>query len=87
MPIRVEFYGIPRVRAGVAAVEVEAATLGEAVSAVSTRFPALADVCDPAGMLRPGYLANVNGNRFTSDPRTPLRDGEVVLILAADVGG
>ena len=82
----VEFLGIPRVRAGVAEVEVEAATLGQLLGTLASRFPALGDLI-PAGVLHPSIAANLNGDAFVTDPATPLDKDDRVLILSADAGG
>ena len=87
MTVTVELFGIPRQRADTAAARVEARCLAEAVAALSREFPALAEACFDGGRLRPGYLANLNGERFVSDPATPLADGDALLILSADAGG
>lgn len=87
MAVRIEFYGIVRHQAGAASADVEAGTLGEALEEVGREFPALAEHCLDGRQLRAGYLANVNGARFTSDPKTELRRGDTVLLLSADAGG
>jgi molybdopterin converting factor small subunit len=87
MPIRVEFFGIPRQRAGVANTDVQAASLGEALYLLGARFPHLREACLDGRSLRAGYLANLNGQRFVSDPATPLQQGDALLILGADSGG
>lgn len=87
MTVRIEFFGIPRTRAGLAHVHVEAATLGDALQRVGTMIPAWADACLLNGQLQRGLIANLNGQRFISDPATPLSPGDSVLILSADVGG
>jgi len=87
VPIRVEFYGIPRERAGVASIDVEAGDLGEALLQVGHAVPELAESCIKDGRLLAGYLANINGQTFTSDPSTPLHPGDSVLILSVDAGG
>lgn len=88
MSVRIEFFGIPRERAGVAAVELaDAATLGQALRLLSSRLPLLADACIDNGCLKTGYLANLNGERFTTDSAAALRPGDAVLILSADAGG
>lgn len=87
MTVHIEFYGIPRQRAGVGTVDVEARTLGDALHALTEQLPNFARACLANGRLQPGYLANINGDRFTSDPATPLKEGDAVLILSADVGG
>lgn len=87
MSIRVEFFGIPRQRTGVASACVEAASLGEMLDEVGRLFPRLAADCLDGPSLRPGYVASVNGRKFVTDPATPLAGGDAVLILSADVGG
>jgi molybdopterin converting factor small subunit len=84
--MRVELLGVARERAGVAELELQADTLGQLLSALLVRFPSLADLMD-AGQLRPSIIANLNGDRFVRDPRTPLRAEDCILILSADAGG
>ena len=84
--MHVEFLGIPRERAGVAELELQAETLGQLMVALERRFPALAELID-ADRLRSSFLANLNGDQFVSDPHTRLRASDCVLILSADAGG
>lgn len=85
--VTVEFFGVPRRRAGLAEVEVEANTIGAVLEQLSLWFPQLVPDCLDDGRLRTGYIVNVNGERFTQDPTTPLVSGDRVLLLSADVGG
>jgi molybdopterin converting factor small subunit len=85
--VRVEFFGIARERAGVAAIDVDACTLGDALRAAAAQLPGFGQACLENCRLQPGYLANVNGLAFTADPKMPLQDGDAVLILSADAGG
>jgi molybdopterin converting factor small subunit len=87
MPIRIELFGIPRHRTGVPSFEVEAQTLGCALTEAGRRWPVLAESCLDGERLRGGFLANVNGRIFVSDPATPLASGDCVLIVSSDVGG
>jgi molybdopterin converting factor small subunit len=87
MSITVELFGIPRERAGVAKTEAEGARLDEILSDLGRRFPRLAEFCIAQGRLKSGYLANLNGQRFISDPATTLQTGDSLLILSADAGG
>ena len=87
MSIRIEFYGICRHRAGVASIDVAAANLGDVIGQVAARLPQLAGLCLADGRLQAGYVANVIGRTFTTDPATPLVSGDTVLFLSADVGG
>jgi molybdopterin converting factor small subunit len=82
----VEFLGIPRERAGISELEVEAETLGQLLGVLVARFPTLADLM-PNGALHPSVAANLNGDEFVSRLDTPLAGGDRVLILSADVGG
>jgi sulfur-carrier protein len=84
--MRVELLGIPRERAGVHELDVQADTLGQLLSALAARFPSFSDLL-AADQLRPSIVANLNGERFVTDPSTPLRDEDCVLILSADAGG
>jgi molybdopterin converting factor small subunit len=87
MAITVEFFGVPRERAGVKATTATGGTLGELLLGLETRFPHLAANCLESGRLKPGFAANLNGERFVSDPDTPLASGDTLLILSADAGG
>jgi len=87
MSITVEFFGIARQRAGVAALQVEAASLRQALRELDAKCPALHGVCWDSNGLLPGYIANRGGERFVSDLDTPLAPGESLLILSTDAGG
>ena len=84
--MRVEFLGVPRERAGVAELELHAETLGQLLASLAIRFPSLGELIT-TDRLRSSFVANLNGDRFVSDPRTRLRDDDCVLILSADAGG
>jgi molybdopterin converting factor small subunit len=82
----VEFFGIPRERAGVSELELHADTLGELYGVLAARFPALAGLVSAAG-LHPTVAANLNGDVFVRDLTTTLAAGDRLLILSADAGG
>ncbi len=84
---QVEFYGIPRARAGVAQARTTARTLCDLAVSLLQLFPALGGCCFDGPHFRPGYTANLSGDRFTTDPTTPISDGDNVLILSLDAGG
>jgi len=84
--MRVELLGVPRERAGVADLELQADTLGELLVALAVRFPSLRELII-ADRLQPSLVANLNGDRFVSDPRTQLKEDDSILILSADAGG
>ena len=64
----------------------QADTLGQLLVALAARFPSLGELIT-ADRLHPSFVANLNGDRFVSDPRTPLSEDDCVLILSADAGG
>ena len=82
----VEFLGIPRERAGISELEVQADTLGQLLGALATRCPALGGLISAEG-LHPSLAANLNGDAFVTDLATPLTHDDRLLILSADVGG
>jgi sulfur-carrier protein len=85
--IMIEFYGVPRRRAGTASVTLEAATLGQALQELGRVVPALNGSVLEQGTVHEVYKLSLNGERFVSDPSTPLCDGDVLLLMSADVGG
>jgi molybdopterin converting factor small subunit len=84
--MHVEFLGVSRERAGVAEADIQAETLGRLLGTLAARMPRLAELIT-VDRLHPSLAANLNGERFISDPETPLRDEDHVLILSADAGG
>ena len=84
--MHVEFLGIPRQRAGVADLEIEAGTLGQVLHELAARFPELHELV-AGGQLHPSIVANLNGDEFVSDPDRELTASDHLLILSADVGG
>jgi molybdopterin converting factor small subunit len=82
----VEFLGIPRERAGISELEIEAETLGELLRTLVARMPSLGTLMADGG-LHPAIAANLNGDLFVSDPDTRLASGDRLLLLSADVGG
>jgi molybdopterin converting factor small subunit len=84
--MHVEFFGVPRERAGMSGLEVQADTLGQLLGTLATRIPSFAKFMG-VNHLHPAFVANLNGDRFVSDPGTPLGENDCVLILSADAGG
>ena len=82
----VEFFGIPRERAGISRLEVQANTLGQLLGVLASQVPSLGSLLGADG-LNPACAANLNGDRFVSDIATPLRESDCILILSADAGG
>lgn len=84
--MHVEFLGIPRERAGVAEIELDARTLGQALATLAARFPALRELIT-ADRLHSSIAANLNGDVFVTDPDTSLAANDRLLLLSADAGG
>ena len=84
--MRVEFFGVPRQRAGISELEVEAETLGQVVEALAHQFPSLREFIQ-VDRLHPSLTASLNGGLFVSDPQTLLAKTDCVFILSADAGG
>ena len=82
----VEFLGIPRERAGISELEIDADTLGELLRSLVARVPALSELVTANG-LHPSIAANLNGDEFVCDPRTKLTPDDRLLLLSSDVGG
>jgi molybdopterin converting factor small subunit len=85
--LMVEFFGIPRQRAGRAELTVSAGTVAEVLAQIQECCPRLHGLTDAQGRLAKEYLVSIDGERFATDPHERLRPGERVLILSADAGG
>ncbi len=88
--MQVEFFGVPRERAGVSELELQADTLGQMLNALAAKVPSLGPFIGGEGRdlrLHSSFIASLNGDRFVSDPGTPLGQNDRVLILSADAGG
>jgi molybdopterin converting factor small subunit len=82
----VEFLGVPRQRAGISELELQADTLGQLLGTLAAKIPSLGEIIT-ADRLHPAFVANLNGDQFISDPATRLDESDCVLILSADAGG
>ena len=51
------------------------------------RFPALERECIEGGRIKDGYVVNLGGQRFVTDPDITVESGCCVLIMSADAGG
>jgi hypothetical protein len=85
--ITVEFYGVPRQRAGRAELAVRAGQLGEALHAIQQACPKLGDLINADGRLASHYLLSIDGAGFVTDMAETLESGARVLLLSADAGG
>jgi molybdopterin converting factor small subunit len=86
-PITVEFFGLPRLRAGRSELTVPARTVGELLAAVERTCPGLAGLQLADGRLSPYYLLSLDGGQFIADCTQGLNPGDRVLLLSADAGG
>lgn len=84
--VTVEFFGVPRQRAGRPELTVPPGTVAEVLAAVERACPRLKGLVQ-VGRLAPHFLLSMDGHRFIQDLRQPLRGGERLLLLSADAGG
>ena len=71
-------------------VEVDAATIGDAITELQTRFPGIAErLVDDKGEVRRFVNVYVNEEdiRFLQNKATPLKDGDEISIIPAIAGG
>ena len=91
MTIRVEFFGLARLRAATAACDCACPSSGRSLAdllqELGGRFPAFAAETLSAGELRPEFIANRNSNEFLRDPQAIIHAGDTLLILSTDAGG
>jgi molybdopterin converting factor small subunit len=85
--ITIEFFGVPRLRAGTSSVQLDAVTLASALGGLGRICPALLGTVLTGESVHSAYCVCLNGERFLTDPATPLEDGDVLLVMSADVGG
>lgn len=83
----VEFFGVPRRRAGRAEMRVPAGPARAALAEVARHCPRLADLVTADGRLSSHYLLSLDGQVFLTDLDMPLQSGDRLLILSADAGG
>ena len=83
----IEFFGIPRLRAGRAELAVPVGTVAETLDCVERACPGLAGLLQADGRLAPHYLLSLNGDRFVTDGSQVLQSGDRLLLLSADAGG
>jgi hypothetical protein len=85
--VTIELFGIPRQRAGLEQITVQASTLADAVCQLEVSCPRLAGMIQANGTLSPQYLLSLNGVRFVGDLRMKLPVKARLLLLSADAGG
>jgi molybdopterin converting factor small subunit len=89
--IRIEFFGIPRARAGVAETSIELTNdtvpFASVLADLARQFPGFATQCMHANSLGDGIAANVGGERFLFSGEDAVSAGDTVLIFSADAGG
>ena len=91
MKIKIEYFGIPRQRVGVATetYEFEREEMGihEVLRAVAKKHPAFRQHCMDGDSINKHMTVNLNGNQFFQSQEGITRDGDALLILSADAGG
>lgn len=91
MTITVEFFGIPRARAGVDHVTVfsdrQSAPLCDVLSEVAKLCPDFASACLDGNQLREGFIVSIDGQCFVRDESKTIYGGQSILLLSSDAGG
>ena len=85
--ITIELFGVPRLKAGLPLLRLEASDVGTALRGLASACPSLDGSVLFGGRVHPAYKLSLNGDRFVTEPETGLLEGDVLLLLAADVGG
>lgn len=85
--VMIELYGVPRLQAGIDRVAARGATAFDALANLAAICPRLNGTIIKEGWPHPAYRVSLNGDRFLTDRATPLRDGDTLILLAADAGG
>ena len=85
--VTVEFFGIPRQRAGRPELVVPISNVAEALTAIEMHCPGLTGLKQADGRPAAQYLLSLNGRQFVTDPGQPLHAGDHLLVLSADAGG
>jgi hypothetical protein len=85
--VTVEFYGIPRQRAGRGELTVTAGPMADVLAAIQIACPMLVGLVDNQGHVAGHYLLSLNGEYFVSDLGHTVKPGDRLLVLSADAGG
>ena len=91
--VKVEFFGIPARRAGVAETIIsldqdqDSLLLCDLTALIVQRFPGLHPDCIADGEFTSNVRISLNATRFITDPQTILNAGSNLIILSADAGG
>ncbi|MBJ43562.1 MAG: hypothetical protein CMJ80_09865 [Planctomycetaceae bacterium] len=89
MKITIEFFGTARYDYGLPSVELnwpnQEMNLGKLWERLQDQFPHTTSGLRSSAA--PPYLVNLDGQRFITDPATPIQAGQHVLIMSPDAGG
>ena len=87
VPVIIELFGVPRMRAGRSQCAVRAADVADAIAELERACPDLSGNVIVDGRLLPSYRLSLNGRVFISDPTRRLAAGDSLVLVAADAGG
>ena len=85
--VRIELYGVPRLRAGASYAEVPAGTLASVLQALARALPGLEPEILCAGRLTEHALIAIDGREFVADPALVIAGGSVLVLISAQAGG
>lgn len=85
--IEVEFFGVPRLKSGVAGCFIAADTVDELLKELAVQFGGLVDTVIFDGRLHQAYQLVRGNSEFLKDPQTRLKHGDRILLMHMDAGG
>lgn len=88
--VKIELFGIPRLRAGVAEFFVQIETpcsLGDVLKLIEEYYPELGRELLENGQFRKEFIVNISGKRFTKTLEDPINESDSILIMSSDAGG
>ncbi len=86
-PVVIEFYGVIRLRTGVASMQTTAGTLLEVLRRVQTQFPELAPDYLRDGQAVAHLLVSLDGGPAIDRPELAIQPGTTLVLVSAQSGG
>jgi|TARA_B100000700_G_scaffold67186_2_gene74316 hypothetical protein len=91
MKIKIEYYGIPRQRVGIASemlvFDHEQMGIKDIILTIARRHPEFQKHCMDGDEINKNFTVNLNGDKFYQVDDGFAQDGDSLLILSMDAGG
>lgn len=86
--VEIEFFGLPRQRAGVDRCAVAAGTLGQILETLARQLPGLVpDILEARGRPSRHLLIALDGQTIVDDLARPIARGQTLVFISAQAGG